>query len=218
MNVSEVKSIDPIIEMVKRLFFPRWDPQRKWRFAIEEIPIPASLSPDFQKIHGESLGCCEPTEKTIYINPGCDLGYLWVVLIHEICHAVGGGTHIGKWLERMKKAHKKLGEFVRDPPAGSPKELWKMIYENIELQIEGTPTELIVGIQNLFEDPPSVMPTLDHVISVFSKAFRCNKKAVFKKYPTIEKVYKEERRRFLDKLKSKYEAAKKGDLNDQEED
>ena len=80
-------------EIVKREFFPRWDPRNNW-VVKKDIKL-------------DSRGWCERSIKTIKIRSiPYNQNSLYWVLIHEICHAVTTDSHGRRWGHRMLQASK----------------------------------------------------------------------------------------------------------------
>ncbi len=124
-------------EYVRVTFFPRWDRNKKWIVRLNhDLP---------------SIGRCNHETKSIeisYISDDDDKLYL--LLIHEICHALQLG-HAGIWQARMLKAsekakeisHENLSEMLKKEVDGyirSPKVTAKVIYFEIYDAIMDVPT------------------------------------------------------------------------------
>ena len=87
-------------DLVRRVFFPRWDRKRLWRLRIVR-----NLD--------DSLGNCDFTHRIIKAaSVPIDDDELAALLIHEIAHAATASYHAKRWLIRMEKAAqqaKKIG-------------------------------------------------------------------------------------------------------------
>lgn len=96
--MSENERFKKAVEYVRKVFFPRWDSERKWVFKFDDnLPV---------------RGFCENKKRTITIRPSKDEEGLLEILIHEICHS-SCPHHGNKFLERLtKKAEvaKKIGK------------------------------------------------------------------------------------------------------------
>ena len=79
-------------DLVRRVFFPRWDRKRLWRARIES------------NLKG-SVGNCNFTDRIIKAaSVPADDDELATLLIHEIAHAATASYHAKRWLTRMEKA------------------------------------------------------------------------------------------------------------------
>jgi hypothetical protein len=89
-----VKTANPLnksFEFVRKVFFPRWDRDSRWR--IKRV------------WHLPAQGRCDRTSRNILIKaPPPREDELHCLLIHEICHAVSSPYHGGRWQKRMMKA------------------------------------------------------------------------------------------------------------------
>jgi hypothetical protein len=83
---------------IRSYYFPRWDIERKW--AIEERTRRPGTIED---------GGCDTENKTICVSPLREHsdGELYVLIIHEICHAVTTLYHGKKFKSRLLKAANK---------------------------------------------------------------------------------------------------------------
>jgi len=97
--VSFEGRVRSFFQIARSVFFPKWDPCRRWTVVVGER----------QKSEGETGYCCS-REKIVYISPQAtgmtDVG-LQAFLIHEICHDVAAAFHNRKWLRRMQRAAEK---------------------------------------------------------------------------------------------------------------
>lgn len=85
---------------IRSAFFPRWDKKSQWR--VKEVwDLP-------------SEGRCETEGKLIFIRPQTekDKDTLYLLLIHEICHAIAP-NHGDRWRKRMLKAANRAEELGR---------------------------------------------------------------------------------------------------------
>jgi len=87
---------------VKEKYFPRWDRANRWRVIADDSH--------------DSTGYCDSRQRTVFVRPevfGMTEDGLRALLIHEICHDIGGAGHGVGWANRMLKAANKadsLGE------------------------------------------------------------------------------------------------------------
>ena len=89
------------VEYVRNTFFRRWDKIRQWK--VKVIP------------NAPFIGKVNFPKKEIYIrNVSKSDEELHFLLIHEICHAVTGGSHGKKWFNRMLRASKIARGLGRD--------------------------------------------------------------------------------------------------------
>jgi len=76
----ENRGFDSSSEQVRKLFFPRWDRARRWRFLqVEDL--------------NGAMGRCIRTTKTIMGISGISGNRLMSLLIHETAHAVTEDGH-----------------------------------------------------------------------------------------------------------------------------
>ncbi len=89
-------------EFIRKKFFPQWDKERKWVFEIDAA------------VPGRGFCFIETRQiKLSFISDDDD--ELHLLLIHEICHAVGfGGYHAKGWQKRMQKAGDKARAWGRE--------------------------------------------------------------------------------------------------------
>ena len=79
-------------DLVRQVFFPRWDRKRLWR-----VQTVGNLD--------DSVGSCDFTCRIIKAaRVPVDDDELAALLIHEIAHAATASYHAKRWLTRMKKA------------------------------------------------------------------------------------------------------------------
>jgi len=87
---------------IRNLYFPRWDRANLWR---------ATYGDD--KLTRDSTGYCDSTARTIYFDmrsfPLMPEPGRRALMIHEICHDVGGAQHKRRWALRMEKAGVRAG-------------------------------------------------------------------------------------------------------------
>lgn len=113
--LSRVKAegIERAFVDVKAQYFPRWDRAGLWRVRFHAEGMPTG-----------DTGYCDTKAKTIHLDRQVlgmtDAGVL-AILIHEICHDVGGAGHGRRWATRMEKAaqlamrtgHEEVAEILR---------------------------------------------------------------------------------------------------------
>src|ERR1700730_1313962 len=91
------KSVRQAWAVVKRDYFPRWDPTGEWRLSFR-LPSQARWA---ALLHG----LCDMERRLIFIGAfPADEDARDALLIHEICHAVATGFHGKPWQRRMEKA------------------------------------------------------------------------------------------------------------------
>ena len=120
-----MKNIDSIYNETCKRYFSHWKP---WPFTYDE------------KWYGH--GHCDTDRKHIYLGPPKDR--IKLLIIHEICHAVGNPHHGKGWQNRMLKAavvaskyDKKLADDFRvnirryQDSLVSGREEMRMLFQNI---------------------------------------------------------------------------------------
>ncbi len=120
-------------ELVRRVFFPRWDRNREW--GIKRVwHLPAD-------------GKCDRISKNILLKElSPEKDELFCILIHEICHASSSPYHGKRWQERMaiageqaeKIGLKKLSQLIdeevkryRQIPRNIYREVYDFIYDTV---------------------------------------------------------------------------------------
>ena len=92
MPNKEQQRLKDAIADVRKTFFPRWDKNNQWVIAVNENIL-------------ESCGVCNNDTKTIYLKyVQEDRDKLYLLLIHEICHAIVGPGHNKNFYLRMRKS------------------------------------------------------------------------------------------------------------------
>ena len=92
MSNKEQQKLKDAIADVRKTFFPRWDKDNQWVIAVNENIL-------------ESCGVCNNDTKTIYLKyVQEDRDKLYLLLIHEICHAIVGPGHNKKLYSRIRKS------------------------------------------------------------------------------------------------------------------
>ena len=135
MPNKEQQKLKDAIADVRKTFFSRWDKDNQWVIAVNENIL-------------ESCGVCNNDTKTIYLK--CvqeDNDKLYLLLIHEICHAIVGPGHNKKFYSRMRKSAElakhigqaNLSEEIKDNVTAyeeTPKITAEGVYEYIENEVE----------------------------------------------------------------------------------
>lgn len=84
-------------EYVRDTFFPKWDKNHHWKVRLNRL-MPSG-------------GRADPDTKAIVLSAlPDDIDSLYMILIHEICHAVTQSGHTKKWTNRMINARDKAQE------------------------------------------------------------------------------------------------------------
>lgn len=174
---------------IKRLFFPRWDREGRWRIRISSR----------RRGHGH----CDTDRRIIEIMvQHDDPDERDCLLIHEICHAVASCGHGKAWQRRIEKAAVRADEIRRD-------DLAKLLRQEI-VNYQGV-TESLESAYDTIEDAITENPDLtlrqvkrmiaDHyglLVSEVCTVFRRFKKVylAYKKYAIktrhLNEVYLEE--------------------------
>ncbi len=93
MPTNDKSTLEQHFEEVRRIFFPRWDRQKRWR--VYELP---------SNVNVPWSGRCMRSERIIAVGGAAEsMIELWVALIHEICHAVTRSEHGDAFWTRMRK-------------------------------------------------------------------------------------------------------------------
>ena len=96
-------------DRVRQTFFPKWRRGDEW--TVREDPTLTHY------------GRCDDDTKTIVIQPGwANDSRLYLILIHEICHAITREPHTKKWRKRFNQAGDTAKEMGQE-------ELARMIYD-----------------------------------------------------------------------------------------
>jgi len=92
MPNKEQQRLKDAIADVRKTFFPRWDKDNQWVIAVNEDIF-------------QSDGVCNNDTKKIYLKyVPVDHDKLYLLLIHEICHAIVGPGHNKKLYSRIRKS------------------------------------------------------------------------------------------------------------------
>jgi hypothetical protein len=162
-------------QQVCHTFFPRWDQGKLWKCRA------------YQNLHGSCGECCIKS-KTVKIVVGVDNPTL--VLIHEICHAVGGSGHEKKWQGRMEKAAARAEEI------GHPELATQIREEAREYQetLLTTETDIYDQIDDLLSAEPeaTMIQTVDEIRRTFGISM--NRKKFLAKYKRFKVEFAERRR------------------------
>jgi len=94
---SKKTRLHDAFEFVRSTFFARWDTDRQWK-----IKYAPRLPSD---------GRADPDTKIIFlVSVPKELDLLYLILIHEICHAVTQSGHSKKWIRRLGTVRDKAKE------------------------------------------------------------------------------------------------------------
>jgi hypothetical protein len=162
-------------QQVRATFFPRWDRSASWKCRA------------FRDLHGAG-GECNTDSKTV--RSAVTVGDPTLVLIHEICHAVGGNGHGKKWQSRMEKAA------TRAQDVGRP-ELAMQIRKEIR-EYQETPLTTDADIYNQIDDVLSAAPetSMTQVADEIRRTFgvSMSRKAFLFKYRRFKNEFAEKQR------------------------
>ncbi len=169
--MSNKKRLQKAGDYIHKTFFPLWDQKGQW--AIKE---------DY-KLLGQGL--CSEDKKTIFLQfVSSKNDDLYLLLIHEICHAVTNSSHGKKWFDRMLKASnrakeiglKNLSERLLNELVGykeAPPINAKYVYGTIE--------DWVIQSETLVPYKP--------LIEALSKDLGCTKGDLTKKYTLTKRAY-----------------------------
>lgn len=162
---------------IKKLFFPRFDRDNRWR----------AKSSSKRNVHGY----CDSEHRVIEIahNFSDDPDELDLLLIHEICHAFAS-SHGKMWQDRMQKAAQRADEIERH-------ELAKLLRDEI-LAYQRSPSlsvwrkQFYGQIDDVVLECPTI--TLPQLISCLANDFGMLESEVCKLYPRTEAAFQKARR------------------------
>ena len=160
---------------VRKIFFPRWDRQKKW--SVELIPdLP-------------SPGRCEIGIKKIILKliPEDD-DELKLILIHEICHALIP-NHKKRWRDRLRIAAAKAKSIVETALSNK---IWNEILDykkREQTQRIYYAEDIYARIEEMLTDCPDA--SFDSVISYLAQEFGHYKEEFLKMYTKCEQVYED---------------------------
>lgn len=172
-------------DRIRKDFFPRWDPKRKWKVIA-----------GFQEgvFHLDILCSCDRQNKTIWIAPTVveegrylDGFPLSLILIHEVCHAVSNQSHGEKFLaalRRRKDMAEKLGR--------------REEYEAISMHLRGFELRVFSISNSVYEmaretakkKPP---PKYIELLALLNKSFSMTTKEVDHFFPNMRWFYDRKR-------------------------
>ncbi len=149
-------------KLIKKLFFPRWDPKGQWKIGlISSLDLPSQFE-----------GVALKYGKLIYVTPHYgDITRLDHVIIHEIVHGVTQQGHTRKWNNRMAAAAKRAAELGR-------KELSELIKEDYQIKQTTTPKEVYNRIRALTPFNPYLW-AYEKALSLFIEANNCSFLPIF---------------------------------------
>jgi hypothetical protein len=164
-------------QQISHTFFPRWDRGKLWKCRA------------YQNLNGSCGECCVQL-KTVKIVVGVDNPTL--VLIHEICHAIGGSGHEKKWQRRMEKAAAHAQMIGRLELAEQIREEVRQ-YQNTLITTEEDIYERLDEI--LASDPTiSILQAVDEIRRTFG--ISTSRKEFYNKYKRFKTEFTERQRWF----------------------
>jgi len=154
---------------IRKNFFPLWDKHNQWK--IRYCP---------QLLAG---GLCNSEKKTILINSFHNFSLeLYLLLIHEICHAVIGSGHGKKFQNRMKLAAIKAIKLGLN-------DLAKMIQKEIDCYIISIKPDIKSELYDWITESGDYIPSFEEVLKSLASQFGISKKNILKYKKGIKKVY-----------------------------
>jgi len=138
-------------QQVRKTFFPRWDRAKVWKC---------------RKVYDfYGAACCCFDTKEVKVSVVGD--NLTLVLIHEICHAVGGTGHEEKWQRRMEKVAVRAERVGRSELAAQIREEIQRYQEMPIITAADVCSEIDVAIESL-ESEATLMQVAERVGHKFS--------------------------------------------------
>jgi len=177
-NLSKTMTLHHHFQVVKRLFFPRWDRADLWRVSTRSK----------RKVHGR----CDTERRVIEIvMQHTDPDEMDRLLIHEICHAVAAGGHRTVWQRRMEAAAKRADQLGRSRLA----ELLRQEIVNYQQAAEGI-EEAYQTIQDWVAHEPDI--TLPQVKRSLADHYGLLLSEVGTKLRRTERVFRAAKREALE--------------------
>lgn len=160
-------------EYIRKTFFPRWDKNNQWTVKVDsDLPL---------------HGLCKKGEKIIILQYISEKNNeLYLLLIHEICHATTDNYHAKKWCARMLKVaemaekigHEKLSKMIQ----GQVK-----AYKSLETNRKGKAAYIYEGIQYAVFDAPTA--SYKDIIKWVGQQFGYYPEEIEESYKLCKKVY-----------------------------
>ena len=162
---------------VRSTYFPRWDRKSEW-------------SVQFSDDLGTVDGSCDMANKKIDIRRAINPGEVYLVLIHEIAHAVTGGGHGKRWQARMEKAAQRaenigetaLAESLRKEVGGYRGLVEKVTAKNVYDEVQSA----------VFAMPEA---DFDAIVCQLADRYGLNNDKCLEKFPRIRTEYEKAKSR-----------------------
>ncbi len=170
-----------IFNEIRSCYFPRWDIKKEWRIEVKAR-------------HPREYGFCDSPNKVIYVHPLWAEegdGDLYVLIIHEICHAAASHWHDNKYQARLLKAADKAQYIGETELADKIRAEVKLCREATVLR--RTSHDIYCQITDAVRDAPDAS-----MVTVFAWVADQNLYTpgeLLKRYPRAEKVYNQARKR-----------------------